>query len=318
VSVVVPSWGAPGTLSGLLCALREQTLPRRRYELLIVEAGVGDGMRRLQELTRGWDGPALRLLLGPLPGGPGARRNRGAAEARGALLAFTDADCAPDPGWLEAGLSAARSGAQIIQGATLPPEGEAVSPLHHHHSLTRETGLHETCNMFYDRALFERLGGFTTRYFDRYLVPFGEDVELGWRARRTGAQFRFEPRAVVRHAVTRRSASEQLRYMWQGRGFPLLVRDVPELRDAFFYRRVFLSRRTAGVAAAAAGLLLARRVPAAAALAVPYVRRLATDRPLRAAGRDARLRHVGVRLASDCTLLAGLLWGSARWRRLVL
>lgn len=318
VSVVIPSWGAPGTLPALLSALRGQTLPQERYEVLIVEAGINDGMRRLQELTRDWDGPTLRVLSGPLPGGPGARRNHGAAQARAALLAFTDADCAPHPGWLEAGLSAAQSGAQIVQGATLPPEGAAVSPFHHHHSLVRETALYETCNVFYDRALFERLGGFTTRYFTRYLVPFGEDVELGWRARRTGAEFRFESRAVVRHAVTRRSAAAQLRYMWQGRGFPLLVRDVPELRETFFYRRFFLSRRTAGVTAAAAGLVLAPRVPPAAALAVPYVRRLAADRPISAGGRKSRLQHVALRVASDCALLVGLLWGSARWRRLVL
>jgi hypothetical protein len=205
-----------------------------------------------------------------------------------------------------------------VQGTTLPPEGASVSSFDHHHRLVRETGLYETCNVFYDRGLFERLGGFTTRYFERYLVPFGEDVELGWRARRSGARFRFESDAVVRHAVTRRSAAAQLRYMWQGRGFPLLARDVPELRESFFYRRLFLSRRTAGVAAATAGLLLARRVPLAAALAVPYAHRVATERPDPADGALRHMQHVGLRLASDYTLLAALLWGSARWRRLVL
>ncbi|MBA2794831.1 MAG: glycosyltransferase [Thermoleophilaceae bacterium] len=318
VSVVVPSWGVAPTLPDLFSALRGQTLDPSRFEVLVVDAGVGGGMERLQELAQGWDGPTLRLVRGPLPGGPAARRNHGAAEATGALLAFTDADCAPDPGWLEAGLEAARAGAEIVQGVTLPPEGASVSPFDHHHHLVGETGLYETCNVFYDRGLFARLGGFTSRYFDRYLVPFGEDVELGWRARRSGARYSFESRAIVRHAVTRRSAQAQLRYMWQGRGFPLLARDVPELREAFFYRRFFLSRRTASVAAAAAGLLLARRVPPAAALAIPYVRRMAVDRSVPAESPSERVRQTALRVASDFTLLAGLLWGSARWRRLVL
>jgi glycosyltransferase involved in cell wall biosynthesis len=313
VSVVVPSWGAPPTLPALLAGLNRQTLAPGRFEILIVDAGADGGMRRLEELTRGWDGAALRLVRGPLPGGPAARRNRGAAEARGALLAFTDADCAADPGWLEAGLHAAAEGAQLVQGATLAPEGAEISPFDHHQVLLRETGLFESCNVFYESGLFERLGGFPTRYFRRYLAPFGEDAELGWRARRVGARFRFDARAVVRHAVTPRGARAQLRYMWLARAFPQLVREVPELRDAFLYRRWFLSRRSATFAAAAAGLALSRRVPPAAALALPYARTLAGELP-----SEGPVRYAALRAASDATLLAALLSGSARWRSLVL
>ena len=38
--------------------------------------------------------------------GAEAARNAGVAAARGTVLAFTDADCVPDPGWLGAGVAA--------------------------------------------------------------------------------------------------------------------------------------------------------------------------------------------------------------------
>jgi GT2 family glycosyltransferase len=316
VSVVVPSSGVPPTLDALLSALSAQTLPRDRFEVLLVEKGASGDRRTFDELAQRWEGPGLRLLWGPKDGGPGAQRNRGAAEARGELIAFTDADCEPDPGWLEAGLDAARRGAEVVQGPTLPPEGADIPPFAHHHALESETCLYEACNMFYKRSLLERLGGFSTSYFSRVREPFGEDTELGWRAQRAGARFQFEPKAVVRHAVTPRTAGQLVLYQWRGRAFPLLVRDVPELRRAFLHRRYFLSRRSERFAAAIAGLALARRIPLAAALALPYARLVLAD--ARRTRRRGRVRHVSLALASDAVLLAGLVWGSARWRRPVL
>ena len=39
-------------------------------------------------------------LLAETEAGPGPARNKGVAEAKGEILAFTDADCVVDPGWL--------------------------------------------------------------------------------------------------------------------------------------------------------------------------------------------------------------------------
>ncbi len=315
ISVVVPSWGAPPTVGALLSALRAQTLPTDRWEILIVDAGADGGMRMLERLRESWDGAALRLLRGPLAGGPAVRRNHGAANARGALLAFTDTDCEPTPSWLAAGAAAA---GEMVQGRTLPPEGADLPPLAHFHSIEADSALYEACNMFYERRLFERLGGFPTRYFPRLLEPFGEDTELGWRARRAGARFCFEPDAVVRHAVVPRRVGAHLRYMWRGRGFPLLVKHAPELRTSFLHRRLFLSRRTARFDAAVAGVLLARRWPAAALLAAPYLHALAATAGPEGAGPAGRVRQVGLAAASDAVLGAGLAYGSVRFGEPVL
>lgn len=303
VSVIVPSWGAPPTVPALLSALRAQTLAPDRFEILIVDAGVAGGPSMLARLSEGWAGPRLRIVPGPLPGGPAARRNHGAKLADGEVLAFTDTDCEPEPAWLEAGLA---TGAEMAQGATLPPNGGDLPPRAHFICIDRESFLYETSNMFYERAMFERLGGFTTRYFDRLQEPFGEDTELGWRARRAGARFRFEPAAVVRHAVTPRSLAPYLRYAWRGRAFPWLVGDVPELRRSFMYRGLFLSGRTARFDLALLGLALAKRHPWSALLTIPYLRALAgAPEPM-------------VEAAFDAVLCAGLATGSVHRRRPVL
>ena len=317
VSVVIPCHAAARTVAPLLEALRGQTLARERYEIIVVDPGA-DGTRRvLEELEDGWTGPALRVVRGPLRDGPAAKRNFGAALAQGRVLAFTDSDCVPEPGWLAAGLAAVDAGAQLVQGAVKPPPGAASHPLSHTIHVMSDVGLHETSNMFYERELFALLGGFTCRYFRRYGAPFGEDVELGWRARRAGATYRFEVEAAVIHPIGAPSLRGRLREQWLARAFPELVRDVPELRAALFYRRWFLTPRSAAAAAALLGTVAACRIRPAALLALPYCRLLA--RELRQApGRPgARTRLLAAHTAADAALLLALAWGSLRARRLV-
>ena len=93
-------------------------------------------------------------------------------------------------------------------------------------------------------SLFESLGGFSTHWYRRYGLPFGEDADLGWRAIRAGATYPMESgcRAPPGRCVSLR---EHLGRQWLARGFPHLVREVPELRRALFYRRLFLTRESA-------------------------------------------------------------------------
>ena len=318
VSVVVPCHAAGRAIEPLLDALRGQTLGPERYEVIVVDPAA-DGTRRVLEgLVAGWSGPELRLARGPLRDGPAAKRNAGAALAHGRVLAFTDADCVPEPGWLAAGLAAIDRGADLVQGAVKPPEGGHAHPLSHAIHVMSDVGLHETSNMFYDRALFERLGGFTTRYFRRYGAPFGEDVELGWRARREGARYAFEPAAVVLHPVGEPSLRGRLREQWLARAFPQLARDVPELREALFFRRWFLTSRSAATLAAAIGVASMRRVPPAALLTLPYLRQLAREAGRAPPRSPAVAELLAASVVADSALLVALAWGSLRARCLVL
>lgn len=95
ISIVIPHLNQPEFLNTCLSSLPvsgEAGTPD--YEVLVIDNGSAvlphDVVARFEQ---------VRLLTEEEPG-PGPARNRGVAEARGEIIAFTDADCVIDPGWL--------------------------------------------------------------------------------------------------------------------------------------------------------------------------------------------------------------------------
>jgi glycosyltransferase involved in cell wall biosynthesis len=313
-SVVVPAFDSATTIEATLAALSAQD-GALRYEVIVVDDGSSDATPEIVARA----GPPARLLRQPRSG-PAAARNRGVEAARGRALAFTDADCVPEPGWLRAGIAALRD-ADLVQGKVLPDPAAARAPFDRTITIRREYGLYEAANLFVTRELFERLGGFEDWLEARIGKPLAEDVWFGWRARRAGTRTAFCDEALVHHAVFDRSAleyvAERLRLVY----FPAMVGRMPELRRAFLYRRWFLTRRAAAldlaIAGALAGLCSSRRTTrlAAAIAAAPYLRDLLVG--ARRGGR--RLPAVAaVDVAADAVGLGALLAGSIRFRRPVL
>ena len=116
ISVVVPSHDRRLRLRWLLNALEEQTLGRERWELIVAH----DHADEITEEPPGASGAAgrhVRHTRAPRTGTPPRQRNTGWRAAAAPLIAFTDDDCRPDPGWLAALLEAA-TGAPggVIQG----------------------------------------------------------------------------------------------------------------------------------------------------------------------------------------------------------
>ena len=93
VSVVVAHFEQPDDLRRTLAALRRQSYPRELVEIVVVDDGsatpptVPDDVVLVRQADEGF-----RLA---------AARNRGAAAATGEILCFLDADCAPEPRYLE-------------------------------------------------------------------------------------------------------------------------------------------------------------------------------------------------------------------------
>jgi GT2 family glycosyltransferase len=257
----------------------------------------------------------VRLLQAP-GYGAGAARNAGAAAAAGEVIAFTDADCFPQPDWLRQGL-AAIAGADLVQGRVTPDPGAPSHPLQRTLWVVEESGLYETANLFLDRSAFERSGGFEEVLDRRGGRPIGEDTWLGWRIRRAGGSTRFCAEALVHHAVFRSTLAEKAREGARRSEFPALVAMIPELRETLLWHRRFLSRRSALTGLAAAGLLAAAlaRSGRPLALTLPYI----CDAGQGKAGwrRHAPLALAG-EVAHDFAGLAGLLRGSVRTGTLVL
>jgi GT2 family glycosyltransferase len=312
--VIVPAYNAAATIGAALSALAAQQLDGG-YEVIVVDGGSSDGTRQLLDAA----GDRITVLHNP-DREPASSRNLGAARAAGAALAFTDADCEPDPGWLGAGLAALQR-AEIVQGKVLPREGHG--PFDRTLGVIGEYGLYETASLFVTRALFERTGGFEP--LPGLELPdgthFGEDTWFVWRAKRGGAATTFADEALVRHAVFRRGLAPFLAEQARRRHFPALVALIPELRGVYLHHRVFLSAASLrfDLALAGAGLAMSgRRLPAVAGLAaaVPYVletRRMLVELPPR-----ARPRVLAGRLAADAITFSALVRGSVAARTLVL
>jgi glycosyltransferase involved in cell wall biosynthesis len=289
-SVIVPARDAAATLPRTLAALEGA-------DVIVVDDGSADATARIAE-----DAGATVVRQGRE--GPAKARNAGVANTDAPLLAFTDADCVPEPGWLACGVAALEQ-ADLVQGAVLPER--EPGPFDRTITVRSAHGLFETASLFVTRDLFERLGG-----FERWLVPpdgkeLGEDVLFGWQARRAGARVAFEPDAVVRHAVFPRSPHAYVAERARLAAYPALARRIPELRSAALHRRWFLSKRSLAFDAALAAALTGRR-----ALALPYALTLARD--IRAYGG----RVAATRAVADAASAGALARGSLRHRTAVL
>ena len=272
VSVVVPTRDRAERLRKLLASLRVQSIGLDSFEAIVVDDASGEDTRSLLEAEEAADGLNLRTIRRERSGGPAAARNEGWRAARAPLVAFTDDDCVADPGWLEGGLVAASSNpGAIVQGRTDPDPDELGSygPFSHTLRIPEPTPWFETCNVFYPRALLERLGGFDEQTFS---AAAGEDADLAWRAIESGAEYAFAGDARVRHAVLSVGPIGRIRQAaLRADALTALARH-PELRRRHAWRRVFWDQHHELFLRALVAVLLRRRLgPVALWLAAPYV-----------------------------------------------
>ncbi|NUQ70439.1 MAG: glycosyltransferase family 2 protein [Chthonomonadales bacterium] len=174
-SVIIPTCDRNEMLA--LCLERldptVQQYDPNRYEVIVTDNGTKRPAEGLIQERFPW----VTWVRGP-GGGAAANRNRGAIEARGEWLVFTDDDCQPDTGLLRAYDAAVRTiQADAMEGAVHPigdPDLDmAECPINLH------GGLFWSANVAVRAAMFHRLGGFNPRY-----PPAGhEDEDLYLRLR---------------------------------------------------------------------------------------------------------------------------------------
>jgi glycosyltransferase involved in cell wall biosynthesis len=207
VSVIVPVRNAGPDLATLLDCLSLQT--EQSFELVIGDDGSDDGST---DAIARMDSRRVRVTRGP-PINAYAARNRAVAESRAPVIAFCDADCRPDPDWLERGLAALES-ADVVAGRIrfeIPPDAGIWSLLDAEttkdHLRQVKVGTAETANLFLRRELFDRVGP-----FDAEQPGYG-DFEFVLRCVAQGAKLVFAEDAVVTHPV-RTTARSFLRNVW--------------------------------------------------------------------------------------------------------
>jgi len=285
------------------------------YEVLVVDNGSSDGTpeavlaRAAEQPGRGEDGrEPVGVRIERATGSLGHARNAGAAAARGRLVAFTDSDCEAEPAWLRR-LTAAFADPEVgvATGSTLPAEPPPYGDWYATIEITEQTWRFETCNAAYRRQALVEGPGFHEG------VTMWEDTAAGWGALRAGWRPVFVAGAVVRHDVTYPGYRWHLRRVFRYGEGAAVLRDHPQMRERVLFARVFHRPRDVRVVAAAAGLALSRLDRRALLLAAPYAyhRRPRTLHPWAAVGLA---QMVGI----DLAILAGMVRGSLRWRRLIL
>jgi glycosyltransferase involved in cell wall biosynthesis len=320
VSVVIPTRNRHDLLDQALRALDRQTFGD--VEVVVVDDGSSPPVAEVfrERTVRGREVRVLRQE------GHGAVRARlaGIAATTGEVLAFTDSDCEPQPGWLAAALRRIDDGADLVAGRTRP--FRPVAPLERAVSEAKG-GLFPSCNLVVRRSVYDAVGGFdvdaAARWGFRWTpgakgLGFGEDTLFGWTVARSHRAV-YEEEALVLHRVFPPDRGEWFGRSWQMAAFPALVREVPELRGPLVARGGRFSHRDRYGFYATVLTAAATRRPAPTALvatgwAAHRFRQTLRTAPIPLA---QRVRALPVQLAIDAVQGTALLLGSARARTLV-
>ncbi|MDJ0691889.1 MAG: glycosyltransferase [Xenococcaceae cyanobacterium MO_188.B32] len=116
-SIVIPTYNRPERLENCLTAIAQLDYLRDRFEAIVVDDG---SKTPLDSVVTPLQDKIQIKLFRQANAGPAAARNRGAKEAQGEFLVFTDDDCQPLPNWLtQFAISLANAPAAMIGGRTI-------------------------------------------------------------------------------------------------------------------------------------------------------------------------------------------------------
>ncbi len=195
--MIVPAYRAEKTIGRCLEALLGQDYPKASYEVIVVDDGSPD---RTGDIIRGFP---VRYMRQP-NSGPATARNRGAGEARGDIILFTDADCVPDRDWISEMVrpfgdadTAAVKGAYRTEQRGVVARFSQIEFEERFEMLKKAASIDmiDTYSAGFRKEVFLRMGGFDTSF----PVANNEDTELSYRMSRAGLKMAFNPRAVVCH-----------------------------------------------------------------------------------------------------------------------
>jgi cellulose synthase/poly-beta-1,6-N-acetylglucosamine synthase-like glycosyltransferase len=202
VSVVVPTFKRPDLLDRCLAALMSQDFCRADYEVIVVDdAACEETKRQVECWTQRIElwGYTLRYI--PVTGlhhphGPATARNIGWRAACGEIIAFTDDDCIPTPGWLKGGVAAFVDGIAAASGRIIVPLPYMPTDYEYNTSHLEHSEF-VTANCFYRRTALEMVGGFD----ERFTAAWREDSDLFFTLLERRVKYTYADDAVVIHPV---------------------------------------------------------------------------------------------------------------------
>jgi glycosyltransferase involved in cell wall biosynthesis len=228
VSVVVPTYRRHDLLERCLAALAQQDLAPAEYEIIVADDGCSDDTQRQVESWAKRAPAPVRYVRPAHHRGPASARNAGWRAAAAPVIAFTDDDTIPDPGWLRAGLQTLTSDVAAVWGRVHVPLPDRPSDYERNESHLQEAGF-VTANCFCRHEALAAVGGFD----ERFTMAWREDSDLHFTLLERGYLVRAAPQALVVHPVRPGAWAISLKQQRKSIFNALLYKKHPEL-----YRQV--------------------------------------------------------------------------------
>ncbi len=259
VSVIVPNYNGASFLRDCLESIRRQSY--LELETIVVDDASIDGSA---EIVPG-EFPEVRLVRLPRNVGFARAVNTGIRAARGEIIALLNNDAIAEPSWIaelvaalerhpEAGSAASKI--LLIDGETVASAGDVYcrSGVPNSRGVwERDVGQYDdevhvfgACGAAcaYHRRMLDEVG-----LLDERFMMYCEDVDLAFRAQRSGYRCIYAPRAVVRHHLSATGGGVLASYQC-GRNFIwLLAKDVPGVAWRQYAPRFLLTQLLLAVAA---------------------------------------------------------------------
>lgn len=207
VSVIIPTFKDWDRLIKCLRALELQTYPKADFEVIVVNndpLGVVPNFNVEENV----------VIIDESKKGSYAARNAGVQIAKGVVLAFTDADCIPQPEWLESGITTLfSSGSSLLAGKVqfyfrkeAPNAWEYIDAAGkmNQKNYVEKYGFAATANLFVRSEMFDKYGLFNEK------LQSGGDYEFTRRLVKKGERLVYFQNAIVLHPA-RSSLSEKLK-----------------------------------------------------------------------------------------------------------
>jgi len=197
ISIIIPSFNSAKEIKKCLESFKTQTVNGENYEVIVVDDGSSDGTKDVVNKY------PVRYIY-QQNSGPAAARNHGVNQAQGEIILFTDADCEPQPNWIEEMIKPLDDSHIIgVKGAYKTHQKELVArfvQIEYEHKYERMKKFRyidfiDTYSAAYRRDIFLKYGGFDERY-PRASV---EDQEFSFRLFQDGYKMVFNPSAMVFH-----------------------------------------------------------------------------------------------------------------------
>lgn len=197
ISVVIPAYNCSKSIRRTLEAMGRQTYSGP-IEVIVVDDGSTDDSAAVIKTFF-----EVKYIF-QKNAGPATARNRGAREAQGEFIFFTDSDCVPQSDWIEKtlqGFSSEKIGVVAGSYGIANPESPLARCVHdeiifrHQRLMPAYIKVFGSYNFCIRKKVFNEVRGFD----EGYPHPSGEDNDLSYRVGKAGYQIYFEKASLVDH-----------------------------------------------------------------------------------------------------------------------